>query len=415
MEKDNVYAFEKPREIEDTLMQLMREGARKMLASAIEQEITDYLAHFTDEVSESGHRHMVRNGYLPARTLQTSLGDLPIHVPRTRDRSGQGRVFHSLLLPPYLKRAKHMDELLPWLYLKGISTNDFPEALQALLGQDAKGLSPQTLCRLKSSWAEDLQAFHTQDLSNKHYAYWYVDGVYFQARMSDKQCMLVILGVDETGKKELVALQSGFRESEIAWTHVLQDLKDRGLTNPPQLAIGDGALGVWKAFHKVFDGQVDQQRCWFHKAGNVLSKMPKSLHQQAHKDLQQIWMAETKEKAIKAFDAFKTIYEDKYDKAVACLEKNRDALLTFYDYPAAHWRSLRTTNPIESVFGTVRLRTEKTKGCMSHKTGELMAFKLMMSASLRWKRLHNFQAVADVINGVVFKNGISSTQKKVAA
>ena len=417
MKEDNVVAFKKPGEIEDTLMVLLREGARKMLATTIEQEVSDYLARFCDEMTEAGHHQVVRNGYLPERTLQTGLGDLPIKVPRTRDRSGQGRIFHSQLLPPYLKRAKHVEELLPWLYLKGLSTNDFPEALQALLGKDAKGLSPQTICRLKSVWEKDLQGFQTRDLSGKRYAYLYADGVYFQARMSEKQCMLVLLGVDETGKKELISLQSGLRESEISWSELLMSLKKRGLEYPPKLAIGDGALGFWKALHKCFDGQVQQQRCWFHKAGNVLSKLPKSLQKQANKGLQEIWMSPTKEDADKAFDTFVKIYGSKYPKAVACLEKDREELMAFYAYPAAHWASLRTTNPIESVFGTVRLRTAKTRGCLSHKTGELMAFKLMESASKRWKRLNGFGHVEEVIRGVPFRNGerVENQDQKDAA
>ena len=258
---------------------------------------------------------------------------------------------------------------MPLLYLKGISTNDFPEALESLLGPSSKGLSSGTICRLKEKWGEECKAFQEKDFSKKRYVYLYADGVYFQTRLSERQCMLVLLGVDETGQKELLALESGLRESEACWSGLLLRLKEQGLQDPPCLAIGDGALGFWKALHKVFDGKVKVQRCWFHKAGNVLSYLPKSLKSKANKDLQEIWKSPTLKKASKAFDRFVRIYKDKYPKATECLEKDREVLLSFYNYPAAHWRSLRTTNSIESVFATVKLRTAKTRGCLSQENG----------------------------------------------
>jgi putative transposase len=410
MNDNNIIEFKKPDTIKDHLTDVLREGARQMLAHAVEAEVEAFLECYKELTTAEGQKRIVRNGHLPERTIQTGVGHLPVKVPRTRDRGSDGIRFSSSLLPPYLKRTKSIEALLPWLYLKGISTNDFPEALQSLFGESSKGLSSGTICRIKEKWAIELESFHSKDLSKKRYAYWYTDGVYFSARMSDKQCMLVIIGVEETGKKELVALQSGLRESELSWTELLIDLKERGLTTPPKLSVGDGALGFWKALHKVFDGKVQQQRCWFHKAGNILNKLPKTLQANANKALQQIWMAATKKDAEKSFEKFIQTYGEKYPKAAQCLRKDKDVLLTFYEYPAAHWPHLRTTNAIESVFATVKLRTAKTRGCLSHKTGELMAYQLIQSAAKRWIRLRKCDYTAEVIRGVNFKDGVRIIQ-----
>lgn len=409
--------FKKEGVIGDALCNLLKKGAQQMLEAAIEAEIDAFMAQHQAERTATGQRAIVRNGYLPERTVQTGVGNLPIKVPRTRDREGLGRTFTSALLPPYLKRAKNIEELLPLLYLKGVSTNDFSEALESLLGPASKGLSASTIGRLKEKWGAECQAFQEKDFSQKRYVYLYADGVYFQTRLSQKQCMLVLLGVDETGKKELLALESGLRESEACWLNLLLSLKERGIKEPPCLAIGDGALGFWKALHKAYDGQVKTQRCWFHKAGNVLGHFPKSLKGQVNKGLQEIWMSSTREEAQKAFDRFIKVYGSKYPKATACLEKDQKALLRFYDYPAAHWRSIRTTNAIESVFATVKLRTAKTRGCLSQKTAEMMAFKLMESASKRWIRLYEPEKVSTVLKGTPFVNGENQNQDnlKVAA
>lgn len=349
-------AKEKARNVEpiypnDALTAVLKEGARLLLTQAVETELAEFLSRHKEKRSEEGLQHIVRNGYLPGRTIQTGLGDLPIHVPRTRDRTGNGMNFTSALLPPYLKRTQSIDELLPCLYLKGLSSGDFSQALTALLGPSAKGLSPTNMNRLKESWTDDLKAFQERDLSDKRYIYFWVDGVYLNARLEERQCILVIIGADETGKKELVALSGGFRESELSWKEVLLDLKKRGLVIDPALSVGDGSLGFWKALAQVYL-KTKEQRCWVHKTANVLNKLPEKSHSQAKKMLHKIWQySDSKQEAEKAMDAFIALYEDKYPKATECLKKDRKELLTFYDFPAAHWRAIRTTNPIESVKG----------------------------------------------------------------
>ena len=298
-----------------------------------------------------------------------------------------------------------MEELIPWLYLKGISTGDFTDALAALVGKDAPGLSASTISRLKSIWQEDLEQWQKLDLSHKRYVYIWADGIYCNVRMEERQCLLVIIGATEEGKKELLAIDSGFRESELSWTELLLDLKHRGLKTAPELAIGDGALGFWKALTKVYHN-TRWQRCWVHKTANVLNKLPKSIQAKAKEKLHQIWMAPDKAEAQKHFDDFICIYEDKYPKAAKCLQKDRKILLTFYDFPAEHWRHIRTTNPIESTFSTVRLRTAKVRSCFSSKTVLTMAFKLCQCAQKRWQRLHGYKMLPKVIRGVRFVNGI---------
>ena len=331
---------------------------------------------------------------------------------RDRDPAAPGgRIgFTSSILLPYLRRAKSMEELLSWLYLKGISSGDFGEALAALLGPDAPGLAASTIGRLKAFWWDELEAWQKRDLSARRYVYFWVDGIYFSPRMAhDKQCVLVIIAADALGNKDIVGLMDGYRESAQSWKELLLDLKRRGLQAGPELAVGDGALGFWKALREVY-GEAREQRCWVRKCVNVLNRMPNSLQAKAKGHLHDIWMAETKTEADKAFDFFIEAYGVKYHKAVESLVKDRDRLLTFYDFPAAHWKHIRTTNPIESTFATVRQRTVKTKDCLSRKTALAMAFKLILSAKRKWRRLDGSNQLAELIEGVTFKDGIKRTK-----
>ena len=407
MEESRVIALEKPGSQEkDSLTEVLREGARKMLAQAIETEVEVFLCEHCALQDGMGRRQVVRNGYLPERTIQSGIGDIAVKAPRVRDRSGSGIRFTSQILPPYLRRTRSIEELLPWLYLKGISTGDFSEALAALLGPDAPGLSVATVSRLKAVWQGELDAWQRRDLTGKLYVYFWADGVYFQARLEQaKQCFLVIIGADEAGNKELVGLWDGFRENEQSWSELLLDLKSRGLNIGPKLATGDGALGFWKALRKVY-GETRQQRCWVHKTANVLNKLPESLQPQAKQRLHEIWMAEGRVGAEKAFDLFVDSYLAKYPKAAECLAKDRDALLAFYEFPAEHWVHIRTSNPIESTFATVRLRTAKTRGCLSRETASTMVFKLTLCAQRTWRKLNGSNWLAEVIEGVKFEDGI---------
>ena len=410
MSKDNVIDFKKPEPfVDDPITDVLRTGARKLLTEALEIEIEGFLSQYREFRDNQEHQRVVRNGYLPERDIQTGIGPVAVKVPRARDRqpdheSGPIR-FNSSLLPPYLRKTKSMEELIPWLYLKGISTNDFTEALSALVGKDAPGLSASTISRLKSIWQEDLEQWQKRDLSHKRYVYIWADGIYCNVRMEERQCLLVIIGATENGKKELLALDSGFRESELSWTELLLDLKHRGLKATPGLATGDGALGFWKALAKVY-GNTRWQRCWVHKTANVLNKLPKSIQPKVKEKLHQIWMAPDRAEARKNFDDFISIYEAKYPKATECLQKDRDVLLTFYDFPAEHWRHIRTTNPIESTFSTVRLRTAKVRSCFSSKTVVTMAFKLCQCAQKRWQRLYGYRKLGKIIQGIKFINGI---------
>ena len=414
MDENRVIALENPGADErDMLTGVLRQGAWRMLAQAIEAEVEGFVAAYAHVRDEEGRRLVIRNGYLPERTIQSGIGDITVKAPRVRDRSGSGIRFTSAILPPYLRRTKSIEELIPWLYLKGISTGDFSEALAALLGPDAPGLSPATVGRLKEVWKGELEAWQRRDLTGKQYAYFWVDGVYFQARLEQaKQCFLVIIGADEAGNKELIGLWDGFRESEQSWSELLLDLKSRGLTMGPKLATGDGALGFWKALCKVY-GETRQQRCWVHKTANVLNKLPKGLQPQAKQRLHEIWMAPGVDDADKAFDLFLESYRAKYPKAADCLEKDREALLAFYDFPAEHWVHIRTSNPIESTFATVRLRTAKTRGCLSRETAFTMVFKLTLCAQRTWRRLNGSNWLADVIEGIRFEDGIKV--EKIAA
>jgi transposase-like protein len=416
MNEDTVVSFSHPDRISipDPLTEVLRAGARRLLAEAVEAEVEAFIEEHADLSDADGRRRVVRHGYLPERSVQTGIGPVAVRRPRVRDRQPEaagGHIrFTSSILPPYLRRARSVEELLPWLYLKGISTGDFAEALAALLGPDAPGLSATTIGRLKATWAEEYERWSKRDLSAKRYVYFWADGIYFRPRLDhDKQCLLVIIGADAAGNKDIVALGDGYRESEQSWLELLLDLKRRGLVVGPELAIGDGALGFWKALRQVY-GQTAEQRCWVHKTANVLNKLPKSLQSKAKGRLHDIWMAETRADAEAAFDFFAQAYGAKYEKAVACLAKDRDVLLAFYGFPAEHWKHVRSTNPIESTFATVRLRTTKTKGCLSRKTALAMVFKLLLSARKKWRRLNGPDHLAEVIQGVRFEDGIKQIQ-----
>jgi len=411
MSKDRIIPFESPVEnSRDVLTEIIRRGARKLLADAVEDEVEAFVNEHTELQDEAGHRRVVRNGYLPGREVQTGVGAVPVRVPRVRDREPDhvdGKItFSSKILPPYLRRTKSLEDLIPWLYLKGISTGDFSEALEALLGPEAPGLSASTISRLKESWSSEYESWCRRDLSDKEYVYVWADGVYFQARLEEsKQCILVVIGSTADGKKELLAIQDGYRESEQSWFELLLDLKRRGLRTGPRLAIGDGALGFWNALAKVF-AEVRWQRCWVHKTANVLNKLPRGEQKRAKTFLHEIWMAASRRDAETAFDYFLETYGPKFPKAADCLSKDRDELLAFYDFPAEHWQHIRTTNPIESTFATVRLRTTKTKGCLSRTTALTMVFRLAESAAKRWRRLRGWKHLAEVIEGVRFVDGV---------
>jgi transposase-like protein len=379
------------------------------LADAIEAEVAAWIdthAHLKDH---AGRQQVVRNGHLPERTIQTGLGEIEVQQPRVHDRRppDQREKFTPAVLPPYLRRTKSLEELIPWLYLKGISTGDFSEALQAILGPDAPNLSATTVTRLKAIWEQEHRAWSQRSLRGKHYVYVWADGVYFHIRLEGgRQCILVLMGATAEGKKELIALADGYRESEQSWKELLLDCQARGLEVEPSLAIGDGALGFWKAMRQVWD-TTPEQRCWVHKTANVLDKLPKGSQPKAKRMLHDVYLAETRAKAEKAFDLFVRTYQAKYPKATECLVKDRDVLLTFYDYPAEHWMHIRTTNPIESVFSTVRLRHDKTKGNGSREACLTMVFKLMESASKGWRSLNGSPLLSKVVNGTVFIDGVS--------
>lgn len=401
MNDSNVVALRAP--TGDALGELLKEGARQLLAQAIEAELAELLSQYAEQTVE-GKQAVVRNGHLPERTIQTGLGDVAVKVPKVRDRSGQGIKFNSKLVPPYLKRTQNIEEFIPWLYLKGVSTGDMQSALEALLGEGAGGLSAGTVSRLKASWEADYDRWRQRDLSRRCYVYVWADGVYSNVRMDDRLCLLVVVGSDDTGRKEVLAVVDGYRESEASWQEVIEQLESQGLTIPPKLAIGDGALGFWKAVARKWP-ETQQQRCWVHKTANVLNKVPKAVQPKLKEALHDIWMAETRKAAHQAFDSCVKRYEAKYTKAMDCLVKDKDSMLAFYDFPATHWQHIRTTNPIESVFATVRLRTAKTKNCGSRKTTLAMAWKLMETAQKKWRRLRGFKLLAEVVEGVKFEDG----------
>ena len=413
MSDSKIIQLNKP--VEDPLHEILQRGARELLAKAVEAELNALLTQYST-LEVDGKKAVVRNGHLPERTIQTGLGDIPVKVPKVRDRSGQGIKFNSTLVPPYLKRTKAMEELIPWLYLRGISTGQMQPALESLLGKDAKGLSANTVSRLKQQWEQDYDVWRKRDLSKRRYVYIWADGVYSHVRMDDKLCLLVIIGSDETGRKEVLAVVDGYRESEASWLEVLSQLESQGLTIPPKLAVGDGALGFWKALAKQWP-ETATQRCWVHKTANVLNKVPKAVQPKVKEALHDIWQAETRDSAYKAFDNTLKRFEAKYARAMECLKKDKENMLAFYDFPAEHWQHIRTTNPIESVFASVRLRTTKSKSCGSRKTTLAMSYKLMTTAQNTWRRLRGFRLLADVVRGIQFKDGerVEQDQQKSVA
>jgi putative transposase len=381
-----------------------------MLAEMIQAEVEDWLAQRAHVRDEEGRRQVVRNGYLPEREITTGVGPVKVKQPRVRDRrpEAEAEPFSSKILPPYLRKTKSIEELIPWLYLKGVSTGDFSEALKALVGPNAPGLSATTVTRLKAVWEEEYRQWSKRSLEGKQYVYIWVDGIHFNIRLEeDRQCILVLMGATADGKKEIIAVADGYRESEQSWLGLLLDVKARGLVIDPKLAIGDGALGFWKAVRQVWPN-IHEQRCWVHKTANVLDKLPKRLRGEAKQKLHDIWMADTKPHAHEAFDLFIKTYEAKYPKAVECLAKDREALLAFYDFPAEHWIHLRTTNPIESTFATVRLRTKRTKGSGSRMACLTMVYKLMQSASKKWRVLNGSEWMPEVLKGTPFIDGIKA-------
>jgi putative transposase len=417
-----VVPLRQPETTEDPLTAVLRNGARRLLAQAIEAEAEAFLAAMKDMRLPDGRDRVVRHGLGPERTVQTGVGPVAVRRVKLRDRGAGagtgGRIrFTSTILPRWARRTRSLDALLPVLYLRGVAMGDFQDALGALLGKEAPNLSPAAIARLRDGWQADHARWQRRDLSARHYVYLWADGVYLQARMEPQaECMLVLIGATPEGRKELVGFQVGVRESAQSWRELLVDLKARGLAVAPELATGDGALGFWKALEAVFPG-TRHQRCWVHKTSNVLNKLPKSVHPAAKRDLREIWQAPDRRTAEAAVATFAEKYGAKYDKAVACLTKDRDALLTFYDFPAEHWDHLRTSNPIESVFATVRHRTVRTKGALSQNTARLMVFKLVMTAARTWRRLKGENQLPKVIQGVTFRNGVEviDTPEQTAA
>lgn len=392
------------------LSTVLKEGARRLLAQAVDQEVSDYIATHMHERDDDGHRLVVRNGYLPQRGVQTGLGEIKVTLPRVNDKrvdaDGNRKRFQSSILPPYLRKTKEIEELIPWLYLKGISTGDFSDALVSLVGENAKGFSATTVVRLKEHWQTEFKSWSDRSLKDKRYVYFWADGVYFNIRLEDdRQCILVIMGALEDGTKELVAVVDGARESEMSWTHILLDLKARGLEVGPNLAVGDGSLGFWNALEKVYP-TTKHQRCWVHKTANVLNKLPTSQQPLAKTMLNDIFMAATKKDALIAWDIFSQTLGIKYPKAVDCLEKDKDVLLTYYSFPAEHWCHIRSSNPIESLFATVRLRHKRTKGSATASACLAMVFKLAQNAEKGWKRLRGSKYLADVANQIEFVDGV---------
>lgn len=387
------------------LEELLRQGARQMLQQAIENEVIEYIEEHAHIEDEGGRRLVVRNGSLPGRDLITGIGKVRICQPRIHDRR-EGSRFTSRILPPYMRRVPSIDALIPALYLRGISTGDFTEALESILGPQAQGLSATNIVRLKEGWKQEYEQWRKRDLGEKHYVYVWADGIYFNVRLEDdRTCILVLIGATQDGEKELLAVQDGFRESKLSWLELLRDLKARGLKEMPALAVGDGGLGFWAALREEFP-TTREQRCWVHKTANILDKMPKGMQAKAKQQIHEMYLAETKEQALAAYDEFLHLYEAKYPKACACLREDKEVLFTFYDFPAEHWIHIRTTNPIESTFATVRHRTKRTKGCGSRTATLTMVFKLASVAERHWRKLNKPKLILKVIEGVKFVDGI---------
>lgn len=415
MSKSNVVGLEGREHVTDPLTELLRKGAKDLIGRAVEAELAEVLAQYSDYRTSEGKAGVVRNGYQPARELQTGVGPVTVRIPKVRSKTGEPVTFHSALVPPYVRKTKSLEAALPWLYLKGISTGEMSDALKVLVGDRAKGLSAGTVSRLKQVWAKEYRDWCEGPLDQDTWVYVWADGIYSGLRAEEaKLCALVVIGVNEHGQKRFLAIEDGVRESTQSWREVLLKLKSRGM-NMPQLAIGDGAMGFWAALEEVYS-ESRQQRCWMHKTMNVLNCLPKSGQAKAKQALHNIWQAATKADAEVAFELFVKTYEPKYPKATICLQKDREELLAFYDFPAQHWQSIRTTNPIESTFATVRHRTKRSKGCLSRDGMLHMMFKLGQCAEKNWRRQRGFDYLSKVITGINFKDGIELTEvNQVAA
>jgi len=409
MGKDNVVEFRGREAGGDLLTELLRAGAQKLIYQAVEAELQELLEAHAERRTADGKAGVVRNGYLPERELQTGVGPVTVRIPKVRAKTGEPVTFHSALVPPYVRKTKSLEAALPWLYLKGISSGEMSEALAVLVGQEATGLSASTVSRLKQVWAEQYSRWREARLDKERWVYIWADGVYSGLRAEQaKLCALVVVGVNERGEKHFLAIEDGVRESTQSWREVLLGLQSRGM-NAPELAIGDGAMGFWAALEEIYP-KTRQQRCWMHKTMNVLNCLPKSVQPKAKQALHDIWQAETQADAEKAFDLFIRMYEPKYPKAAVCLHKDRTELLAFYDFPAQHWQSIRTSNPIESTFGTIRHRTKRSKGCLSRDGMLHMMFKLGLCAEKKWRRLRGFDYLAKVVTGIKFKDGVEVTE-----
>ena len=409
MRKNNVLEFQGREARLDPLTELLRKGAQELIGQAVESELAELLAQYSDCRSSEGNAAVVRNGYQPQRELQTGIGPVTVRIPKVRSKSGDAVTFRSALVPPYVRKSASLEAALPWLYLKGISTGEMSEALKVLLGPQASGFSPATVSRLKQVWGQEYRDWSEDRLDKDRWVYVWADGVYSGLRAEQtKLCALVVIGVNERGEKRFLAIEDGVRESTQSWREVLLKLKSRGM-NTPELAIGDGAMGFWAALEQVYPDS-RQQRCWMHKTMNVLNCLPKSGQAKAKQALHNIWQAATKAEAEKAFDLFIKTYEPKYPKATTCLQKDREELMAFYDFPAQHWQSIRTSNPIESTFATIRHRTKRSKGCLSRDGMLHMMFKLGQCAEKNWRRLRGFDYLAKLVTGIKFKDGVEVTQ-----
>ena len=405
MSKSNVIELSRRADISDPLTDLLRSGAQQLIQQAVECEVQALLAKFSQHKTDDGKAAVVRNGYLPERPIQTGVGPVTVKIPKVRSKTGEPVSFRSALVPPYVRKTRTLEAALPWLYLKGISSGEMASALKVLVGSEAQGLSATTISRLKQQWSQEYEQWCKRRLDQDRWVYLWVDGVYSGLRSEEaKLCALVVIGVNERGQKQFLAIEDGIRESTQSWREVLLKLKARGM-NKPKLVVGDGALGFWGALDEVYP-EARHQRCWLHKTMNVLNALPKPAQPKAKQALHAIWQAETKAQAEKAFDLFIKTYEAKYPKATLCLQKDRQELMAFYDFPAQHWQSIRTTNPIESSFGTIRHRTKQSKGCLTREGMLHMMFKLGECAQQNWRRLRGFDYLAKVITGVKFKDGI---------
>ncbi len=414
MSKNNVIELSGRDASNDPLTELLREGAERLIYQAVEAELQELLAAHADRRTKDGKAGVVRNGHLPARKLQTALGPVTVKIPKVRAKTGEPVTFRSALVPPYVRKTRSLEAALPWLYLKGISSGEMGNALKVLVGAEAEGLSASTVSRLKQVWGQEYRDWREERLDKERWVYVWADGVYSGLRVEQtKLCALVVIGVNERGQKRFLAIEDGVRESTQSWREVLLKLKARGM-NEPELAIGDGAMGFWAALEEVYP-ETRQQRCWMHKTMNVLNCLPKTAQPKAKQALHAIWQAETQEDAEKAFDLFLKTYEPKYPKAAICLQKDREELMAFYDFPAQHWQSIRTSNPIESTFGTIRHRTKRSKGCLSRDGMLHMMFKLGQCAERRWRRLRGFDYLAKVVTGIKFKDGVEVTTDDQAA